>query len=197
MGCGSSRPDFFALDTLGTGTLCSLCGQKIAGNHPRQKDPETDLYQHKACCAIVDAAAANQANAEAKRAEGERNSALETHLYSILGLKPVADDVTRYVSALRAGGYDTPEDLDEMTVEDLAGKPFNFKKMHIQKVRDSLEVSCAHAHRNPLCVCIRDALSHIVWLCCQLFTPLQLSTILSVFFIWWGVVDFIGDSITR
>ena len=167
MGCGSSKPDFFVLDTLGTGTLCSLCGQNIAGTHPRRKDADTDLYQHQACCAIVDAAAANHASVEAKRAEDERNSALAKHLYSILGLKPVADDVTRYVSALRSAGCDLPEDLYEIAVEDLAGKPFHFKKIHIQKVRSNNPQNNSEEHQYQCC--IRDASSHTSWL----FTPLQ------------------------
>ena len=57
------------------------------------------------------------------RAEIQRNSALADHLYSILGLEPVSKDVAEYVARLRAEGFDSPEDLDQLAIAKLAAKP--------------------------------------------------------------------------
>ena len=85
---------------------------------------------------------------DTQQADDECNAALAAHLSSILRIKPASADVAQYVAQLRAGGYDTPEDMADLTVEELASKPFNFKKMHVKKVR----IACTKLHLENICV---------------------------------------------
>ena len=71
------------------------------------------------------------------QADELRNFALANHLYSILGITPVSEDVERYVTRLRSQGFDSPEDLDKLTIAALDAGPFFFKKGHLLRVEES------------------------------------------------------------
>ena len=64
-------------------------------------------------------------------------SALAIHLADCLGLNPAHAEIQRYVSALNAEGWDLPDDLDNLTIEELKKEPFSFKPGHLKKVRES------------------------------------------------------------
>ena len=83
-----------------------------------------------------------QKNAEASQADAKRSDTLAAYFYSILG--EASEDVARYVTQLRSQGYNTPEDINYLSVEELARKPFNFKSLHVKKVRTAcLSSTCA------------------------------------------------------
>ena len=71
------------------------------------------------------------------QAEELRNFALANHLYYVLGITPVSDDVVRYVAHLRSEGFDSPDDLDKLTIATLEAKPFFFKKGHLMRIEES------------------------------------------------------------
>ena len=72
------------------------------------------------------------------QAEDTRKAALAAHLYSILGITPVSEIVETYVIQLKSEGWDTPDDFDELPVDELCQEPFNFRPGHLKKVRISL-----------------------------------------------------------
>ena len=88
---------------------------------------------------------------KAKLVDSKCNSALDTHLSAILRIEPGSADVARYVLALRSVGCDSPEDLGELTVDELAWEPFNFKRLHLTKVR-SVEIGLRDHQRVRKCV---------------------------------------------
>ena len=63
------------------------------------------------------------------------NTRLAKHLSTILGIKAKSPDIVQYVAWLRSEGCDAPEDIDDLTIEELADEPFNFKRLHLKKVR--------------------------------------------------------------
>ena len=81
-----------------------------------------------------------RANTGAKQADDECNAALAAHLSSVLGIKQESADVTNYCNALRSVGCDSPDDLNSIAVEELARNPFNFKRLHLQKVAHSRKI---------------------------------------------------------
>ena len=94
-----------------------------------------------------------------EQVDDDCNAALATHLASILGIKPTSIDIGRYVESLRSEGYDDPDDIYDLCVEDLVRKPFDFKSMHAKKVRTASTCACAL----PRGKCVR------VVLVCNLF----------------------------
>ena len=75
------------------------------------------------------------------QAEELRNFALANHIYSILGIAPVSEDVAQYVMRLRSEGYDSPNDLDKLSIATLGAEPFFFKKGHLLRVEQSRKIT--------------------------------------------------------
>ena len=71
---------------------------------------------------------------QAEEAEAKYNAALAAHLSAILDIAAVSDTVVRYVAQLRSEGCDTPNDFQGLAADELAGDPFNFKRLHVQKL---------------------------------------------------------------
>ena len=93
---------------------------------------------------------AERKRVKAKLVDSKCNSALDTYLSAILRIEPGSADVARYVLALRSVGCDSPGDLGEITVDELACEPFNFKRLHLTKVR-SLAVGLRNHQRVHVC----------------------------------------------
>ena len=91
--------------------------------------------------------------AKAKLVDSKCNSAMDAYLSAILRIEPGSADVTRYVIALRSVGCDTPEDLGELTVDELAWEPFNFKRLHVTKVRSSCLQDCVRIRAWSVFMC--------------------------------------------
>ena len=100
------------------------CGS--SGHVPQ--DPELEPEQH---------------NLETE-ADNKRDVLLGAHIYAILCIKPISADVTKYVARLRAEGCDTPDDFDDLTVEELSNEPFSFKRLHLKKVSAHLYLARPH-----------------------------------------------------
>lgn len=107
------------------------------GRTQRQFSPgTTNVYQHEAGWATANTTRfqAHRANALAQQADEDCIAALTAHIASMLGTALASADVKRYVARLRSEGCETPDDVDALTVDELAEEPFNFKRLHIKKV---------------------------------------------------------------
>ena len=78
----------------------------------------------------------DETSAKAKQADNECNTTLSKHLSLIFGIPPASADINNYLSGLRSEGCDTPQDFDGLPIDELAWEPFNFKRLHLQKVRN-------------------------------------------------------------
>ena len=65
------------------------------------------------------------------------DSALASHLSAALAIDPESLEIKQYVSLLRSDGCDTAADFDDMTIDDLKGEPFCFKRQHLKKIARS------------------------------------------------------------
>ena len=67
--------------------------------------------------------------------------ALSSHVSAILGLQQIHPEIQQYVSALNSEGYNTPDDFEDLTVDELREEPFCFKAGHLKKVTRSRKKS--------------------------------------------------------
>ena len=83
------------------------------------------------------AQAAKERAAAIKAADEEMDTLLSDYLSDIMQLKTGHTSIsTQYVQALRAEGFDTPDDFDNLTIDELKEEPFCFKRGHLLKVLD-------------------------------------------------------------
>ena len=132
MGCGSSKE--------------AVANDATHPNAGREAELKTDnAALPKAAAAATEEADAEEA-AQAAQAAEERAAAikaadeemdilLSNYISDILQLKTGRTAIsTQYVQALRAEGFDTPDDFDNLTVDELKEEPFCFKRGHLLKV---------------------------------------------------------------
>ena len=62
------------------------------------------------------------------------DEALLAYLARVLQVPKSEPVIIHYAAALRSEGWDTPDDFDDLTIEELKGEPFCFKAGHLKKV---------------------------------------------------------------
>ena len=65
------------------------------------------------------------------------DAALASHIAAAIGIAAEYPEIQQYVSALRSEGWDTPEDFDDLSLDELKREPFCFKPGHLKKVARS------------------------------------------------------------
>ena len=76
-----------------------------------------------------------KSGAESETAVANVALALSSHISAILGIPPMHPDVQQFVSSCTSEGCYTPDDFDELTIDELTQAPFNLKRLHLKKVR--------------------------------------------------------------
>lgn len=71
------------------------------------------------------------------------DEALFLHLSRVLGMPKDHLVIKQYVASLRSEGWDTPEDFDALSLDELKCEPFCFKAGHLKKVDRSRKKSAA------------------------------------------------------
>lgn len=72
-------------------------------------------------------------------ANAQIDSVLAAHISAVLGIVPESTEIKKYVAVLRSEGWDTPDDFDRLTPDELKLEPFCFKGGHAKKVAWSRE----------------------------------------------------------
>jgi hypothetical protein len=116
MGCGSSRQG------------AELAAQAAAA----EQQAASELAAVRA--ELAAAQAAKEVQGQHIEAEDEYSTLLAAHLCRVIQLKPTSAVIQGYVSVLRSEGYDTPNDLNDLSAAMLQAEPFNFKRGHLNKV---------------------------------------------------------------
>eukprot|EP00729_Bicosta_minor_P017976 gene17976-16053_t len=137
MGCGSSK----AADVTqkATAELTALHAAAIAKAPQQTEDaepsPHADAREDETITAKID-------------------FVLASHISAVLGIDPSSPEIKKYVSVLRHQGWDTPDDFDELSTDELKAEPFFFKPGHLKKVTRSRE----KGKRGECSVCGGDVL---------------------------------------